>query len=442
MANVDHIKVGSTSYDISPSPTGTLTTGTGGFSSSDVAQASATSWTSVDQITTSDNHASIFTKITQMAKNVRYLYNVLGTGFSTGSTVKNQIDGKAAANHSHKVAQLPTSSTQVNSNDYIPTSALIYSINQTLTSLNDASNKSSLGKDIITLYDIGGVPDGSSFSSDTSIQSIIIKILGDASNLDHDTTPPNTRYEVKNLGTWSRYSDVDSFLDKCKHATGYYGASIGSTITIKDGTYNKDWVIVGFDMEHNRSAADGTPYDNGYGIFMIPTTSLFNPGSEWMGFNNGYMHTHVHDQINNILSSFSTSNSILGNHLINRRMLLSNYTNYWSSPLQTHGYEWTTGYGALMSAGQITGTFASNTNIYDDGEANYKLPYFNFKTWQFGDYTYLRGLGGSASYNNHSNYYDKPWHVSNGSVLGHDIASYQTEINGKKPGIFPLIMIR
>lgn len=141
MANVDHIKVGSTSYDISPSPTGTLTTGTGGFSSSDVAQGSATSWTNVDQITTSDKHASIFTKITQMAKNVRYLYNVLGTGFSTGSTVKSQIDSKAPSSHSHSVGQLPTSSTQVNSNDYIPTSALIYSMNQTLTSLNDASIK-------------------------------------------------------------------------------------------------------------------------------------------------------------------------------------------------------------------------------------------------------------------------------------------------------------
>lgn len=141
MANVDHIKVGSTSYDISPSPTGTLTTGTGGFSSSDVAQGSATSWTNVDQITTSNNHASIFTKITQMAKNVRYLYNVLGTGFSTSSTVKSQIDSKAPSSHSHSVGQLPTSSTQVNSNDYIPTSALIYSMNQTLTSLNDASIK-------------------------------------------------------------------------------------------------------------------------------------------------------------------------------------------------------------------------------------------------------------------------------------------------------------
>lgn len=142
MAIIDKIKVGSTTYDVSPSASGTLnTTGTTKFASSDVAQGSATGWTNVDQMTTADNHATLFTKITQMAKNVRYLYNVLGTGFSTGSTVKGQIDGKAAANHSHKVAQLPTSSTQVNSNDYIPTSALIYSMNQTLTSLNDASVK-------------------------------------------------------------------------------------------------------------------------------------------------------------------------------------------------------------------------------------------------------------------------------------------------------------
>ncbi len=143
MAIIDKIKVGSTTYDVSPSASGTLnTSGTTKFASSDVAQGSATGWTNVDQMTTSDNHATLFTKITQMAKNVRYLYNVLGTGFSTGSTVKNQIDSKAPSSHSHSVGQLPTSSTQVNSNDYIPTSALIYSMNQTLTSLNDASIKS------------------------------------------------------------------------------------------------------------------------------------------------------------------------------------------------------------------------------------------------------------------------------------------------------------
>ena len=290
------------------------------------------------------------------------------------------------------------------------------------------------------MYEVGGCPDNQSFSADTSIQSIIIKILGDSTSLDHDTTPPNTRYKVKNLGTWNNYNDVDNFLKKCNHYTGYYGASIGSTITIKDGTYNKTWVIVGFDCEHNKIASDGTPYDNGYGIFMIPTESLFKYDNGNMSFNSGYMNTGVHRKINTELSSFASDNSILRDHLIKRRMLLSNTTDYWSEPLQTHGYEWTTEYGSLMSAGQITGTFASHIGKYDDGEANYKLPYFNFTTWQFGNYAFLRGLAGTTYYNAHSNYYDLPWSVSNGSVIGKDVAN--NDNGSKNPGIFSLIMIR
>ena len=169
MAIIDKIKVGSTTYDVSPSASGTLnTTGTTKFASSDVAQGSATGWTNVNQITTSDNHATLFTKITQMAKNVRYLYNVLGTGFSTGSTVKSQIDSKAPSSHSHSVGQLPTSSTQVNSNDYIPTSALIYSMNQTLTSLNDASIKklNNIYIDKDTGYELNGTMIGCNLLDD------------------------------------------------------------------------------------------------------------------------------------------------------------------------------------------------------------------------------------------------------------------------------------
>lgn len=288
------------------------------------------------------------------------------------------------------------------------------------------------------MYEVGGCPDNQSFSADTSMQSIIIKILGDSSNLDHDTTPPNTRYEVKNLGTWNNYSDVDKFLKNCNHNTGYYGASIGSTITIKDGTYNKTWIIVGFDMEHNKTASDGTPYDNGYGIFMIPTESLFKYENGNMSLSAGYMNTGVHKKINNYLqSSFVNNDSILKDHLIKRRMLLSNNANVGSN---TTGYEWTVCYGALMSAGQITGTFGVNNTVYDDGEANYKLPYFNFTTWQFGDYSLLRGLRGTSYGNAHSSYYDMPWCVSNGSVMKKDVYNYGNgDVN---PGIFPLIMIR
>ena len=388
MAIIDKIKVGSTTYDVSPSASGTLnTTGTTKFASSDTAQASATSWTNVDQMTTSDNHATLFTKITQMAKNVRYLYNVLGTGFSTGSTVKGQIDGKAPANHSHSVSQLPTSSTQVNSNDYIPTSALIYSMNQTLTSLNDASNK--LGVQIYnTKYAVGGIPTKSQFSANDTIQSIIIKMLGDKGQRPIDTSTPNTRYEVKNLGTWSSIKDVDTFLDACNHDTGYYGATIGSYVTINDGTYNKQWIIAGFDMEHNHKASDGKIKDNGYGICLIPKTSLGN--AKWgdntiKGYNGSTINTSTLPTVANNLKK------VLGSHLIKRNVLLSSArdSRYYAS-----AYTWTTAYCTLMSVGQITGTFANNRNKYDDGEANYKLPLFNYETWSFDAYAWLRGLDG------------------------------------------------
>ena len=142
MASVDKVKVVSTSYDISPSKDGTLN----GFTSNDAA--SPTAWSAANAITTSDTNSTIFSKVTTMIKNVRWLYSKLGTtDFSatgqstvTGalSALQTGLNGKAASSHSHTTAQLPVSSSQTNSNSYIPTSALVYSMQQQITSLNDA----------------------------------------------------------------------------------------------------------------------------------------------------------------------------------------------------------------------------------------------------------------------------------------------------------------
>ena len=240
------------------------------------------------------------------------------------------------------------------------------------------------------MYEVGGIINGSSFDSNTSIQSIIIKMLGDSTSLDHDTTPPNTRYEVKNLGTWSSIEDVDDFFSTCNHNTNYYGATIGSYVTIKDGIYNKTWVIAGFDMEHNKIAADETVYDNGYGICLIPKNSLgnaiWNSSDTSKGYYGSTMHTSVLPTVANNLKK------ILGGHLIKRNVLLSNgrdENNYYA-----YGYEWTTAYCTLMSMGQITGTFKSARNKYDDGEANYKLPLFNYEKWSFDAKAWLRAPWG------------------------------------------------
>ena len=213
-------------------------------------------------------------------------------------------------------------------------------------------------------------------------------MLGDVGQ-NIDTSTPNTRYEVKNLGTWSNVEDVDSFLYRCRHVTGYYGATIGSYVTINDGTYNKEWVIAGFDMEHNTRAADGIVYDNGYGICLIPKNSLGN--YKWSYKINYSTGTYKGSDINTSTLPEVANNlkKILGDHLVLRNVLLSSDRN---SKYYASAYTWTTAYCTLMSAGQITGTFASNSNKYDDGEANYKLPLFNYETWSFDELAWLRGL--------------------------------------------------
>lgn len=282
-----------------------------------------------------------------MVKNVRWLYSKLGTeDFSiTGSdtvsgslsNLQSELDGKSPSSHTHSTSSLPVSNNQVNSENYIPTSALLYSMSQRA--------------------------DG--------IQSIV-------STAKNELNGPNKRYESKNLGTWSSTSDVDTFLSTYNHENGYDGISLGNYVTIQDGSYNAIWEIAGFDMEHYQLAADGTVYDNGYGICLIPKTAIGSdrwatayPWKTTGGYISSYMHTTVLPGIVNTLKN------VLGSHIVNRNVLLSSKVTSGSSS----AYTWTTADATLMSIGQNTGIFASHNTKYDDGEANYKLPLFNYENF-------------------------------------------------------------
>lgn len=80
------------------------------FTSSDVADGSATAWTSVTPLASGEVHSSIFAKISQMFKNIRYLYKMLGTtnissiggGTVTGaiSTLNSKFTGTNIPNNS------------------------------------------------------------------------------------------------------------------------------------------------------------------------------------------------------------------------------------------------------------------------------------------------------------------------------------------------------
>lgn len=78
MSNINKVEVGGTEYGIegvaADSKDDTVT-----FTSSDVADGSATSWTTVTKVSSGEKHSSLFAKMSQMFKNVRYLYKLLGT---------------------------------------------------------------------------------------------------------------------------------------------------------------------------------------------------------------------------------------------------------------------------------------------------------------------------------------------------------------------------
>ena len=394
MASVDKVKVGSTSYDISPSKDGTLN----GFTSNDAA--SPTAWTATNVVAASDSNSTIFSKITTMIKNVRWLYSKLGTtDFSatgqstvTGalSALQSGLNGKAASSHSHTTAQLPVSSSQTNSNSYIPTSALVYSMQQKINSLNDA-----------------------------------------IANLEFQVDNPNDRnYTSTNLGTWSSASDVDTFLSRFNRSTAYKDGNtklrVGNYVTIQDGTYNAVWEIAGFDMESNQKAADGTTFNNGYGICLIPqtqlTTATWNASNTLKGaYKSSTMHTK---HLPNIVTKLK---NVLGSHIVNRNVLLSSSVD---SNGYSNAYTWTTAYATLMSIGQMTGTFTANRNKYDDGEANYKLPIFNSKDFKTGSTFLSRGVWG---------YYDGSncfaWLVYAGGSVSYNSV-------GSAYGVRPLIYLR
>ena len=212
--------------------------------------------------------------------------------------------------------------------------------------------------------------------------------------LEESNDNPNERYSPTNLGTWSSVSDVTTFLYKFNHSSNYsyndFKIGLGDYVTIEDSVYNAVWEIAGFDCEYDQTAADGTIYNNGYGICMIPktqvTTGKWNEDDDVTGgYASSYMHASTLVTVSNNLKK------VLGSHLINRNVLLSSSVN---SSGYSNAYTWTTSYATLMSVGQLTGTFASHKNKYDDGEANYKLPLFNYTDYSVNAYYWLRNING------------------------------------------------
>ena len=182
-------------------------------------------------------------------------------------------------------------------------------------------------------------------------------------------------YTDSTIYTINSVSDTNNFCSTYNHDNGYKGLKLGQCIQINDGVYNQLWRIAGFDCEYNHTASDGTVKDNGYGIVLMPKLNLgeypWHTSSGAIPYISSTMHTSTLPTIANNLKN------VLGNHLINRNVLLS-------SEMSNRGctkLSWTTSYCTLLSKFQCDGIGTSDYMgaIADDGEANYKLPLFNFR---------------------------------------------------------------
>ena len=207
---------------------------------------------------------------------------------------------------------------------------------------------------------------------------------------------PNKRVDCKNSYNLTSIEDANYFCNNFNHNNnynnGYTKLQLGDAIRILDGTYNIYYQIAGFDCEYNRPASDGTVYDNGYGIMLVP----YWYGNESMKgyWNNsdttsgGYKSSLAQGSANYVGSIIKSN--VLGDHLVTRKALLSSRIN---SNGNANNFEWVNVYATLPSLGQLFGFFNYNNTIYDDGEANYKLPIFNYFSWAKTFDYWLRNIG-------------------------------------------------
>ena len=189
-----------------------------------------------------------------------------------------------------------------------------------------------------------------------------------------DTSDPNTRYDSDIFYTINNITDTDDFCNTYNHSNNYNGLKLGQIININANSFSNYWYIAGFDMEYNHTASDGTVKNNGYGICLIPAYLTINVYWKLDGdISGGYIESDVHHLLNGASgynqSYINNLKTVLGSHLINRKVLLSS---------SASSYTWTTSYVTLMSGYQLTGEVAKYNDKYDDGEANYKLPLFNY----------------------------------------------------------------
>ena len=223
-----------------------------------------------------------------------------------------------------------------------------------------------------------------------------------ASDTETTAYQRNGIYRGKNLGTITS-ANIASFLSEHEVSTGKFtGLYVGDEITIQDGEYNAVWLIAGFDTEYNKGDTAFTTHH----ITLIPKTPLYDDQMNSSNVTTGsYKGSAMHTtKLPALATKLKTA---LGTHLLKHRAILGNAVNTEAAAAgastwkgMTSGWEWTDVECVLPTEVQVYGATIWSSSGWDTGEAEQKLPVFNFinpvqfSRWSF----WLRGVASGTGF--------------------------------------------
>ena len=189
----------------------------------------------------------------------------------------------------------------------------------------------------------------------------------------------NQRYLPANLGTITA-SNIADFVSSYGLDTGNYKDIYpGCYIHIGDSVANTDWMVGGLGIKHNSGDTA-----MGHGAEFIPRGAGFAYGTQMNNTNTtagGYKGSEMHTYLTGTVAP--ALQAILGSHLLNQRVLLSNAVDTAKASQYSgwtgiaSGWEWCDAKAVLMSEVEVYGSMIWG-GPYDVGEARTKLPVFNF----------------------------------------------------------------
>ena len=212
----------------------------------------------------------------------------------------------------------------------------------------------------------------------------------------------NGIYRGKNLGTFSTLAEFEAFLTTHNVSSGLFtDLYLGDYFTLKDGTYNKEWEIAGFDTYLHKGDTEMTKHH----LALIPKTNLLtsymNATNDTTGaYYNSYMHQTVIPKVDTAMAN------ILGSHLLERRALLANTMNKdiasgagagWTGA--SSGWAWYTVKSCLLSEVAVYGSKVFSSSFYDVGEDCERLPIFQFKGHSYTrQWFWLKAVASSSTF--------------------------------------------